>query len=355
MARIPFLNHRKRRVSARNLLIQIPIPILLFFTFLSRTSDDFLFDITTFSITRFPEACIPCVQYFLERLHLSLNALPSEFRLFPYARFGNQVRQFTNALTCCYYLKIQRLVIPPRFLFLRVSFNTTCGVQVVLRPPPYENRTSGEFFYMHMRCLVPARQPTAVSFREVFWQSFANYTVFRKTIYFHVRSGDIFSAKRPNQYYPQPPCKYYLEAARLDGNVTKMVVMTDGGLNPCIGDLRKQGAVIDTSSLELTVGRLIHATRFALGSSSFSEAVTRLSRFYETGKFYMFGRMSTNLPRHWTCHPTVFYRKKVLTNWTASPEQRAIMRTDGCQRWSFSEEDVPRIECPYCEPGHFGG
>jgi hypothetical protein len=184
---------------------------------------------------------------------------------------------------------------------------TTRGVLVFVDGPNASRIVAHQLFGILTPCLDPERQPAIQTFRDAVSALYPTFPVSSNTIYFHVRSGEFFGPPPVNGHHGQPACNYYLEAAALHPNVSEMVMMTDGGANPCIADLASRGAVVDRSPRNPAFATLIRARRFALGLSSFSDAVFRLSHFYYSGKFYTFGRPEVNLGRHWNCEPTDEY------------------------------------------------
>jgi hypothetical protein len=166
-----------------------------------------------------------------------------------YFRFGNAIWQFTNAVIACHYFGVNQIFVRPDYLHFPPSFTTTRGVHVSSGSPPFPDVLTHSFFYVLASCLDPERQPAIKSFRHIFWAIYANFSVFPNTIYFHVRASDIFVMETTHRDYGQPPCHYYLEAASLHSNVSRMIVMSDGGANPCLHRLRNRGAIIDQTSV----------------------------------------------------------------------------------------------------------
>jgi hypothetical protein len=323
------------------------IPLFFIFPFSGPLPSDFE---TSSSLTvddlNTTRACVP---YLLKALWLRFKPIPSFLGVKIHTRFGNNFRAFTKAVFCCLCLRIPNLIISNDLVLFRESFVTTCGIRVIVMDPvSFQKVKALPFYYLDIPCYDSALQDTVRSFRHAFWDLYRNVSVSPEIIYFHLRAGDIFGPPPVHRAYGQPPCSFYLEAARLHGKRKRMVIATDGGDNPCIKDLEKKGAVVDYSPVEVVIGRLIHARRFALSRSSFSEAMAKLSVFHETGRFYTFGDVSENMAGHWNCEPTAIYQRDVLANWTNSDRQLNLMRKDRCGGWSFIYESRVRSKCDYC-------
>jgi hypothetical protein len=224
------------------------------------------------------------------------------------------------------------------FVFLSQNATTTTGTHIVVGKSFFTgaNETCRQYFYYARSfCVIHERQWAVESIRHVYWQMFENFTADPDEIYLHVRASDVMTNGTGFVHggYGQPPCHYYTEAAIMHGNMSKMVVVTDGGLNPCIPFLESLGARILLCSPFETIGRLSHARRFALAKSTFSQAAMSLSQHLRDGKFYSFG-VTRSLPApHWHCIPTPVYQEKVLNLWRSSVDQLALMQNSSCERW----------------------
>jgi hypothetical protein len=238
---------------------------------------------------------------------------PVAFEIRAFARFGHDFYQLLNWLVYCSHLHIREVFASSGFLCLNDSVVTGLAIRISSWESPFLYDTiKGHFFYARVPCVFVERHRHADSLRHLWWTN-RHWAIPSTHIYMHVRSGDVFGTygiMHPG--YGQPPCRYYLEAAMLHPNMSKMFVVTDGGRNPCISQLTSNGAELDRLPVCEAIGRLAHAWRFALARGTFSISALLLSASSNRGIFYTFGCVEGGLGRHWDCKPTITYQKLIL-------------------------------------------
>jgi hypothetical protein len=146
----------------------------------------------------------------------------------------------------------------------------------------------------------------------------------------------------------QPCCKYYTDAIDKDSGHSKVVILSENRLNPCVDVLIARGGVFrDNSSWLTDLTMMVYARRIILSGSSLSKAIMLLSPvrkvFYtfnefgpdgSKGRLYRFWRFG----RHWHCIPnTEYYQKVMNSTWKVSDAQLGMMLTENCT-W----ETLPR-------------
>jgi hypothetical protein len=180
-----------------------------------------------------------------------------------------------------------------------------------------------------------------------FWDMLKDTGVSKDEIYLHVRAGALFWPGGTHPRYAQPPCQYFTAAAAMHG-AKKMVVVTDGGRNPCLRILESEGARILRCPANETLGRILHAYSFALARSTFSRSAFFLSQHLDDGRFYTFDIPQRLPAAHWDCEPTPSYRTEVMSEWKAKPSQIRSMRTSQCLRWNYIDKEysVAPWTCP---------
>jgi hypothetical protein len=259
---------------------------------------------------------------------------PSALQILPGGRTGNNFIQLTHALVHAYYIKVRYIFVPFGFLFILRTIVTTTGVHIIPGASCFANTLAGVFFYSSARCVARRNRWAVETIRPIFWKMWDNYSVLPNVMYLHIRSGDLFRLAQPHPRYGQPPCSYYADAVLMQ-EISKIVVVTDGGGNPCIALLAHLGADVAEFSLWETLGRLIHARRFALARSTFSLMALALSHFTEIGEFYTCGYPEVLITHHWDCWVSGTYRKQVMLNWTGSERQKIRMKEEECERWRY--------------------
>jgi hypothetical protein len=180
-----------------------------------------------------------CMQGIRAEHKIPFGPLPLAYELTPYGwlRFGNNFIQLLHAIIFCRYTRARHIFVPRGFAFFSKNATTTTGTHIMVGKSFFsgENETSlGGFFYDKSFCVVNEMQWAIETVRHVYWQMFENITVDPDDIYLHVRGTDVMSNGTGGVpwSYGQPPCRYYTEAAIMHGNMSKMVVITDGARTP---------------------------------------------------------------------------------------------------------------------------
>jgi hypothetical protein len=263
---------------------------------------------------------------------------PVAAQLSIFGRFGNNLYQFAHLLITCQYLHCDRVFLPMGFLYFNHSFTTTIGISIFLGvPSPFQNTLYNHFFYIHplQYCMNMDLFSIVGTFRSNFLIRFRHFYISNQTLYFHIRSGDIMKrSSAPRQYAP-PPCKYYLEASAFYSNDTERILFSDSTANPCVGELLKIKTKVKITSVFSTIGELVHAQMFILGRSTFSLALMLLSQFAGKSQSYSFAYKWSDVGTHWNCVETQAYYQKVLSRWVLSADQFALLKTEGCEKWSY--------------------
>lgn len=249
-----------------------------------------------------------------------------------YGGFGNNLHQMLNAVLYGRILQMVVISVPMGFLFLNRSFTTTEGIRVlvgtyedILRPVRlygFSDRNSGCF--RHNKFLL------ASTFRRVVVEQFPLSLANQSNLYEHVRSGDIFkgSAAWARGSYAQPPCAYYMDAARIDGcQPSNAIVISWDTANPCVGVLVAAGFGYRKQELFFDIGAMLRAARFVMASGSLGPAIIYLSLAKKN--FYTFGCAGwPGLGPHMVCDPSRGY-----FNGLRRLDWRSIMLHSRCAGW----------------------
>jgi hypothetical protein len=83
------------------------------------------------------------------------------------------------------------------------------------------------------------------------------------------------------------------------------------------------------------ISELVHAQMFVLGRSTFSLALMLLSQYAGKSQSYSFAYRWSDIGTHWNCIETRAYYQKVLSRWVLSANQFALLKTEGCAKWSY--------------------
>jgi hypothetical protein len=281
-----------------------------------------------------------CLRDLRSELQIKSGPLPFAYQIVPYCRFGNNFYQLLNAINICHFTRAKYIFIRRGFALISHNANTTTGISILVERSPLIRNDQiliGQFYHIKATCVFAARQRAAEAIRHVYWEMAQSFTVDENDIYLHVRSGDVMTNGRRGVHakYAQPPCRFYTEAVMMHGNMSNMVLATDGGANPCIQILESLGAKMLRGSPRDTLLQMIQARRFAMARSTFSNSALILSKHLRDGKFYSFD-IPDRLPApHWDCVATDLYRTQVLSFWRSDVYQLRLMKESGCKHWNY--------------------
>jgi hypothetical protein len=256
-----------------------------------------------------------------------------------FGRFGNAFRQVMTALQYARILSVWLICVPAGCLFLNSSFTTTTGVQVLVGEI-LENvvMIRPHFFYTdkrHDACFCEDELFLASTFRAHVVERFPMSLANQSRLYEHIRSGDVFYRRRVNPKYGQPPCSYYINAARLDGSAYSDVqIISENTQNPCVSVLTWRGAKHKEHDFADDLGAMLWASRLVLARSSLGTAVLHLSLIAKTYDTFAHP-FNLSYGHHMDCEPTKEYDTMMLgMAWRNKPYQRRLMVTSqACEQW----------------------
>ena len=227
-------------------------------------------------------------------------------RVHSWRRFGNAVRQLTNAFLIAEALgagTVQFVQLHPFFEGGRVGdFELIWGDNLSLLPT-----LEGDFFSVGAFRHRPTRREIAHSFTEFVRPLLVarlrqpDLRVRRDDLVLHFRAGDIFRQTRPpHRGYGQPPLSYYLAAVEREQPARVWLVFEDRS-NPCIdaaeAALRQRGVevLLQSGTLEEDLRLLLSASHLVAGTGSFAHMVAHLSE--RLCKAYFFGKANVEVLR----------------------------------------------------------
>jgi hypothetical protein len=115
-----------------------------------------------------------------------------------------------------------------------------------------------------------------------------------------------------------------------------MWVIAEDLLNPCTGVLMKAGARWIERPMIEDLAIMIDSRRSILSKGSFALGMIYLTIYEKV--YYAFQYGWPGIGRHMCCEPTKEYEEKVLANWKATKEQKALMVSSKCRVWWLVEE-----------------
>lgn len=201
-----------------------------------------------------------------------------------YCRFGNNIYQLHNAIAFARHFGIKKIYIN-EFAFLEQSVLSD-GIEMIRdNPNKHEKVFEHKFFYAHE---LPASgfylydADSKAIFKELV-QNVLKYNKIKKTneLYIHIRSGDIFTRRKPKWNYIQPPLAYYQKIIQ-DRNPSGVVVVFENYKNPTIEPLiawlydNKINHRIQSSVIFKDVKQLLRAKTIVAGKGSFAPIIACL-------------------------------------------------------------------------------
>ncbi len=254
-----------------------------------------------------------------------------------FGRLGNNVLQLVNSIHYALLHRHDRIQIPSHPLL-----NTTQIKIPVEEGTPCSDIIRNEFFYLsQLRIPLPSART-----RKKYFQTYIK-PIFRldwerqpapdpKTLFIHIRGGDVFSP-RPHTGYVQPPLVYYKRIIA-EGSFDRVVVVSEDKRNPCVNALLElPNTIFQSGSLAEDLLFLSSAVYLAVGHGSFGILAYFLAsdktQMYvpeyacspaPLAKEHMFIISDTSAQEEYICMiPLPNYIR--IGEWNNTPEQRRFM------------------------------
>ncbi|MGH6893984.1 MAG: hypothetical protein ACREEP_17195 [Dongiaceae bacterium] len=214
-------------------------------------------------------------------------------------RFGNHVKTITHAVILARQLAIRRVYLKPLDHFEIAAPIHADGVTLLpehmLEQEQAGAMLSGSFYHQppfgeHMEIVREEDGAWAIRnfVRPLFRRklqapTFAPGDTDRAI---HIRAGDIFASPRPHLHYVQPPLAFYqlcVGFARERLGITRVILLYENELNPCIGALKAWPREIDlpflvqSADLAEDLAVLMAARHCVFGTRTFGPAIIKLS------------------------------------------------------------------------------
>jgi hypothetical protein len=266
--------------------------------------------------------------------------------------FGNQFAAFIRALFLCYIFNYRSVVVSDLRLLIAPAFTTTDGIEVLRIPPPLPPT------YVPVNSFEVEGAPEcplddvaiAATIRDALVAALPNVAVNDSTLYVCARGGELMEKNTPFWWHGQPPCRYSLDAMRMDKAGQTVVMSNHDKPSRCVEQLVAQGAVYGSlQGPREDLARFVHAKRIVVSRTSFTTAIMLLSKpkdvmYAFVTKYSMcvwvnYSRLKDEYDRfgpHHKCRAPETYDDLVLRKWHATDEQMEIMCTtkEGCV-WEY--------------------
>jgi hypothetical protein len=281
----------------------------------------------------------------------------SHLRLTKWLKFGNSIEQLHHLFYLAKTYKVPQIVLPPSNLFQardRGEFDVTTASEDSAKPGV---GLAGLFYYLSPFCLKRPTENLLESTRRYVRPMLSDVLqesdprVREDDLVLHFRAGDLFH--HPVAHYGQPPLAYYLAAIERE-KPSRTWLVFENLANPCIDAaeawLQRRGLelVTQSGSLEEDLRVLLSARRLVIGQGTFGSSVAMLSAHLR--RLYTFKSELWDdlwLPDLETIQGIDIdggYTRALLSkNWTASPEQRALMLSYPAEALRFDRTGVTAL------------
>jgi hypothetical protein len=273
----------------------------------------------------------------LDQFSLVNAAIPTTFVLSGHVRrFGNAFYQLCNALHIAGLFRATDIYVPPRTLFLKSAVTTANGVTIhPTRDAPRGHVLRDSFWDIPQACRVNHRAIGLLLSPHVI-AALPNVSLDPTVLAVHVRGGDIFNGwTNEARLYGQPPCRFYMDAIRID-NHSSVEVFAEDDANPCMEVIFSLANVKwRHQSLREDLALMLSAKRFVLARSSFSRSIVYLSPVDKI--FYACSYPWPDLGPHFECTPPEEYAQMIFARWSQYFKSKKIMamRTEKCLYWGW--------------------
>jgi hypothetical protein len=278
-------------------------------------------------------------------------------RIAHWSRFGNSVLQLRNALHVAENLNVNIIeFVHPHPFF---NCNRVGPYEFVQNDQPPDRATiESSFFYVNAFRLsadaVASSRPFTEYLRPLLKPQVrdADARVKEHDLVLHFRAGDVFSESIPHPDYGQPPLSFYLAAVNREKPARAWLVFEDRA-NPCVdaveaalGD-RGIEVIVQSAALGDDVRLLLSARRLVTSRGTFAHMIAhlseRLQRLYhfESGEENMEVLRGLGVEIIKVIDVKGEFRAKVLTQWSASTEQRALMLSYSAENLAFEHHSGP--------------
>jgi hypothetical protein len=131
---------------------------------------------------------------------------------------------------------------------------------------------------------------------------------------------------------------YYLDLLRMR-NWSRVELISEDTRNPCLLPLVKQGAIYHQRTLMHDLALMMRARNLAIGRGTLGIAVALMSPYLKN--LFTFNQSSPRIGVHRNCEPTDRFFIKVLRRWRNREQDRAMIQTEGCKRWTLVTKKDP--------------
>jgi hypothetical protein len=254
-------------------------------------------------------------------------------------RFSNAIMTLVNAFSLAKAFNISKIY-HPKFTFIK-NGKLDGSTNLMNEREPNNNTLISNFFYNYtlrtMKCWAASRYEIMQLLRpamnfEISDRAFGN----DKTLFIHVRSGDIFDDPKPHPGYGQPPFAFYKKVI-CSVKWESAVLVYENESNPVIECIKRylneQKIRFETcsGSLESDLHILSRASNLVIGRGTFIYPLLCLSKniknvyCFEHHSFDYWGIGQTDIKLRLVKDREGSYVTDIFSYWSNSPEQARLM------------------------------
>ncbi len=257
-------------------------------------------------------------------------------------RFGNALLQLADAYNIARGLGVDKIY-HRGYSFLNDVANVDGILFIKGVPKSDENYLIGDFYQNHALLDVCRdnldRWEIVHTMAKHMTLSLVSQTddpLHERSLYIHLRSGDIFKKTPPHQDYGQPPLAFYTKIIRSQPWLKVHLVFEDQ-FNPVIPALQRflseAGILYETHSGDIhhDVEVLLRAKNLVIARGTFIYPILCISKYidqvfyFEVDEHSLWGLQNSPIHFHKCIDLGDTYRSTILTEWKNNAEQNALM------------------------------
>ena len=266
--------------------------------------------------------------------------------------FGNQIFFLSNIIFYCEILKCKRIILEKnRYSFIKNTiinkkYKMKIEVGNINSLKYYDTLIDNTCnFYYYNKYLKTESRISLL--RKEIYNNLPKVSIDINDLYIYIRSGDIFTKKRPNNIYLQPPLCFYMKVIN-DYNFKQIFLISENNKNPVINALLKSFPYISykKNSLKLDIAKLVNTYNIAGGGiSTFFYNILSLNVKLKNLWIFQFNHLPFNLINlrkidiknninNYVMNATKDYINKMYP-WRNSKMQRKLMINYKCTKCCF--------------------
>ena len=176
--------------------------------------------------------------------------------------FGNAMIQLLRVTQIAKTTNMTEVYFPRGFLHINKSFSLY-GIQFRVKNESHNPNCYSHFFEDPIFDLPKTPYEIEDQFKDLIYSLFYNISVPDDVLVLYFRSGDIFTKKRVDYHYAQPPCSYYRDVINKK-KWSDVILISQDNSNPCVDVISKYvNKSLEIHDLNTDISILLNAKNIA--------------------------------------------------------------------------------------------